>query len=140
MASRRLVAWGGLGVALAAFGLLAEGERVLEMASRVDAALRGRSYRGLRCEYRETTGRPCVGCGGTSALRLARGGRLVESARANAFGFAVAGGLFVLTLGAALAAALRKPFVLLTALMVAGSTVVVGFAVQFVRWSLGGGL
>jgi hypothetical protein len=45
------------------------------------------------CSFRVTTGYPCPTCGMTTSLSAAMSGRLWDSARAHAFGLALAAGL-----------------------------------------------
>jgi hypothetical protein len=74
-----LVLAGALGFALlGAPGLVALGRAQNWLAS-------GRASTPV-CSYRERTGQPCLGCGGTRALELAAHGRLADAWRANPLG------------------------------------------------------
>ncbi len=134
MVSRNLLSWGAWLTGLGAVCLLLAGESVLEFPGRVDAALRGQPYAGLRCSFRERTGRPCVGCGATTAFLLARRGQILDSAKASALGLMSAGGLLLLAVGAATSGISGKPRPLVVAALGAGGLLATGLAVQFVRW------
>jgi hypothetical protein len=124
----------GVALASVAGSLLLAGQLLLELPGRIEARLDGRAYNGFRCNYRESTGRPCVGCGGTTAFLLARRGRVDEAWRESAFGLGAAAALFVLTLGGlvtALTGRMQGVAVAATAATVFGGG---GLVVQAVRW------
>jgi hypothetical protein len=135
--SSNLSTWGAVLVAAGATILLLAGERLIELPGRFEARVGGHPYGGFQCPSKAGTGRPCVGCGGTTALVLARRGRVLESARANAFGLASAAGLAFVAVGAWVCAFSRRTRALIVATSVGGGMVVFGFLVQCVRWWAG---
>ena len=59
----------------------------LRVARAADAWAAGRSSpEGYVCPFRQSTGHPCLGCGGTEAFELASRGRVREAALANPLG------------------------------------------------------
>jgi len=135
--SRNLVSWGACSVGLGAIALLMVGERVIEAPGRIEAAMMGRPYDGLRCTYRETTGRRCVGCGATTAFLLARRGELLASAKTSMLGLSAAVGLALLAAGASVTGVSGRLRPLLVAVLGSSGLAVVGLGVQFVRWWTG---
>src|SRR5512145_2176930 len=99
LSSKRYVAFSrqavlvGLLAATLAGGVLVAGDDLLELTARVEAAVRMEPFGGMRCAYREATGRPCIGCGGTTAFVLARSGRIRDALRENPLGVSAVAGL-----------------------------------------------
>jgi adhesin HecA-like repeat protein len=77
----------GAAAALAlAGGLLVAAPDLLVRAGQLQNRWEGRPADPVVCSFRVRTGHPCLGCGGTRALRLASHGQLGEAVRENALG------------------------------------------------------
>lgn len=72
-------------LALAAV-LLAAAPDLLIWAGQLQNRWEGRPADPVVCSFRASTGHPCLGCGGTRALRLASYGQLGEALRENPLG------------------------------------------------------
>ena len=90
MRSARDRAWRGLAAfvfAVCGGALWLGGAGSLQAAQRIEALSQGRgSYAPYVCAFRQQTGQPCLGCGGTAAFGEASRGHWTAAAAANPLG------------------------------------------------------
>jgi hypothetical protein len=96
-------------------------------------ALHGRASDPV-CSFRQRTGMPCLGCGGTRALRLASRGDLRGALRANPLGAWAAVVVWLTALGAAATVLTGESTWLRRAAWITAVTVVPAVVGTFVWW------
>lgn len=97
----------------------------------------GAEARGARlCEYRIETGRPCLGCGGTRALRRMSRGDWRSALAANPLGAYAGLALWLLALGGLGAAITGRPAVVKVSLGIAAALAPAAFVWNAWSWWL----
>lgn len=86
------------------------------------------------CSFRQRTGVPCLGCGGTRALRLAAGGDLRGALRTNPLGAWAAVVAWLTALGGAMSVFTGNGTWLRRAAWVTAASAVPAFVSTFVWW------
>ena len=127
-AARRVTRGVAAFVSLAGIGLLLGGERLMVLGS------------PQGCEYLRTTGRACVGCGGTRAYGRAVRGELGAAFSLNAIGAASGIAVWLLTLGGLVSLLRGRWQGLMATLIVVGAATPVAVVVGLVRWLYASGV